>query len=109
MGVTASASSQSSHTITCSMFPWDDRGDGRPTDTKLLNTLAPVLVAHRLLTHAHRHCNICYFYAGCLTKESPIAENLISVRAYTDQCVGGEIDDFQLTRSLMMAKIEMNR
>ncbi|GFO10381.1 hypothetical protein PoB_003688600 [Plakobranchus ocellatus] len=34
------------------MFPWDDRGDGRPTDTTLLNTLAPVLVAHGLLTHA---------------------------------------------------------
>ncbi|GFO47474.1 hypothetical protein PoB_007397900 [Plakobranchus ocellatus] len=50
-GVTASASSQPSHTITCSMFPWDDRGDGRPTDTTLLNTLAPVLVAHGLLTH----------------------------------------------------------
>ncbi|GFO39781.1 histone-lysine N-methyltransferase SETMAR [Plakobranchus ocellatus] len=33
------------------MFPWDDRGDGRPTDTTLLNTLAPVLVAHELLTH----------------------------------------------------------
>ncbi|GFN78267.1 hypothetical protein PoB_000477300 [Plakobranchus ocellatus] len=31
------------------MFPWDDRGDGRPTDTTLLNTLAPVLVAHGLL------------------------------------------------------------
>ncbi|GFN81586.1 hypothetical protein PoB_000809200 [Plakobranchus ocellatus] len=30
---------------------WDDRGDGRPTDTTLLNTLAPVLVAHGLLTH----------------------------------------------------------
>ncbi|GFO29730.1 hypothetical protein PoB_005623500 [Plakobranchus ocellatus] len=50
-GVPASASSQPSHTITCSMFPWDDRGDGRPTDTTLLNTLAPVLVAHGLLTH----------------------------------------------------------
>ncbi|GFO11486.1 hypothetical protein PoB_003799100 [Plakobranchus ocellatus] len=34
------------------MFPWDDRGDGHPSDTTLLNTLAPVLVAHRLLTHA---------------------------------------------------------
>ncbi|GFN93636.1 hypothetical protein PoB_002014200 [Plakobranchus ocellatus] len=33
------------------MFPWDDRGDGRPTVTTLLNTLAPVLVAHGLLTH----------------------------------------------------------
>ncbi|GFO12088.1 hypothetical protein PoB_003859300 [Plakobranchus ocellatus] len=33
------------------MFPWDDRGDGHPSDTTLLNTLAPVLVAHRLLTH----------------------------------------------------------
>ncbi|GFN78329.1 hypothetical protein PoB_000483500 [Plakobranchus ocellatus] len=50
-GVTASASSQPSHTITCSMFPWDDRGDGHPSDTTLLNTLAPVLVAHGLLTH----------------------------------------------------------
>ncbi|GFO09010.1 hypothetical protein PoB_003551500 [Plakobranchus ocellatus] len=50
-GVTASASSQPSHTITCSMFPWDDRGDGHPSDTTLLNTLAPVLVAHELLTH----------------------------------------------------------
>ncbi|GFN90927.1 hypothetical protein PoB_001743300 [Plakobranchus ocellatus] len=28
-----------------------DRGDGRPTDTTLLNALAPVLVAHGLLTH----------------------------------------------------------
>ncbi|GFN84290.1 hypothetical protein PoB_001079600 [Plakobranchus ocellatus] len=28
-----------------------DRGDGRPTDTTLLNTLAPVLVAHGLLTY----------------------------------------------------------
>ncbi|GFO01768.1 hypothetical protein PoB_002827300 [Plakobranchus ocellatus] len=45
-------SSQPSHTITCSMFPWDDRGDGRPTDTTLLNTPAPVLVAHGLLTHS---------------------------------------------------------
>ncbi|GFO43451.1 hypothetical protein PoB_006995600 [Plakobranchus ocellatus] len=35
------------------MFPWDDRGDGHPTDTTLLNTLAPVLVAHGLLTHDH--------------------------------------------------------
>ncbi|GFO13169.1 hypothetical protein PoB_003967400 [Plakobranchus ocellatus] len=34
------------------MFPWDDRGDGHPSDTTLLNTLAPVLVAHGLLTHA---------------------------------------------------------
>ncbi|GFO11112.1 hypothetical protein PoB_003761700 [Plakobranchus ocellatus] len=51
MGVTASASSQPSHTITCSMFPWYDRGDGHPSDTTLLNTLAPVLVAHGLLTH----------------------------------------------------------
>ncbi|GFO27692.1 hypothetical protein PoB_005419700 [Plakobranchus ocellatus] len=50
-GVPASASSQPSHTITCSMFPWDDRGDGHPSDTTLLNTLAPVLVAHGLLTH----------------------------------------------------------
>ncbi|GFO33869.1 hypothetical protein PoB_006037400 [Plakobranchus ocellatus] len=50
-GVTASASSQPSHTIMCSMFPWDDRGDSHPTDTTLLNTLAPVLVAHGLLTH----------------------------------------------------------
>ncbi|GFN96388.1 hypothetical protein PoB_002289400 [Plakobranchus ocellatus] len=33
------------------MFPWDDRGDGHPSDTTLLNTLAPVLVAHGLLTH----------------------------------------------------------
>ncbi|GFO38718.1 hypothetical protein PoB_006522300 [Plakobranchus ocellatus] len=33
------------------MFPWDDRGDGHPSDTTLLNTLAPVLVAHELLTH----------------------------------------------------------
>ncbi|GFO04903.1 hypothetical protein PoB_003140800 [Plakobranchus ocellatus] len=33
------------------MFPWDDRRDGRPTDTTLLNTLAPMLVAHGLLTH----------------------------------------------------------
>ncbi|GFO09100.1 hypothetical protein PoB_003560500 [Plakobranchus ocellatus] len=51
MGVTALVSSQPSHTITCSMFPWDNRGDGRPTDTTLLNTLAPVRVAHGLLTH----------------------------------------------------------
>ncbi|GFO04350.1 hypothetical protein PoB_003085500 [Plakobranchus ocellatus] len=28
-----------------------DRGDGHPSDTTLLNTLAPVLVAHGLLTH----------------------------------------------------------
>ncbi|GFO03700.1 hypothetical protein PoB_003020500 [Plakobranchus ocellatus] len=35
------------------MFPWDDRGDGHPSDTTLLNTLAPVLVAHGLLTHVH--------------------------------------------------------
>ncbi|GFO03131.1 hypothetical protein PoB_002963600 [Plakobranchus ocellatus] len=33
------------------MLPWDDRGDGHPSDTTLLNTLAPVLVAHELLTH----------------------------------------------------------
>ncbi|GFO29725.1 hypothetical protein PoB_005623000 [Plakobranchus ocellatus] len=33
------------------MFPWDDRGDGHPSDTTLLNTLAPVLVAHGLLIH----------------------------------------------------------
>ncbi|GFO08026.1 hypothetical protein PoB_003453100 [Plakobranchus ocellatus] len=33
------------------MFPWDDHGDGHPSDTTLLNTLAPVLVAHGLLTH----------------------------------------------------------
>ncbi|GFO13818.1 hypothetical protein PoB_004032300 [Plakobranchus ocellatus] len=26
------------------MFPWDDRGDGHPSDTTLLNTLAPVLM-----------------------------------------------------------------
>ncbi|GFN83538.1 hypothetical protein PoB_001004400 [Plakobranchus ocellatus] len=51
-GVPASASSQPSHTITCSMFPWDDRGNGHPSDTTLLNTLAPVLVAHGLLTHS---------------------------------------------------------
>ncbi|GFN93651.1 hypothetical protein PoB_002015700 [Plakobranchus ocellatus] len=36
------------------MFPWDDRGDGHPSDTTLLNTLAPVLVAHGLLTHASK-------------------------------------------------------
>ncbi|GFO30414.1 hypothetical protein PoB_005691900 [Plakobranchus ocellatus] len=35
------------------MFPWDDRGDGHPSDTTLLNTLAPVLVAYGLLTHVH--------------------------------------------------------
>ncbi|GFO25832.1 hypothetical protein PoB_005233700 [Plakobranchus ocellatus] len=35
------------------MFPWDDRGDGHPSDTTLLNTLAPVLVAHGLLTHVY--------------------------------------------------------
>ncbi|GFO16997.1 hypothetical protein PoB_004350200 [Plakobranchus ocellatus] len=40
--------------MTCSMFPWDDRGDGHPSDTTLLNTLAPVLVAHGLLTHVHK-------------------------------------------------------
>ncbi|GFN97395.1 hypothetical protein PoB_002390100 [Plakobranchus ocellatus] len=51
VGVTVAASSQPSHTITCSMFPWDDRGDGHPSDTTLLNTLAPVLVPHGLLTH----------------------------------------------------------
>ncbi|GFO10632.1 hypothetical protein PoB_003713700 [Plakobranchus ocellatus] len=33
------------------MFPWDDLGDGHPTDTTLPNTLAPVLVAHGRLTH----------------------------------------------------------
>ncbi|GFO09964.1 hypothetical protein PoB_003646900 [Plakobranchus ocellatus] len=59
-GVTASASSQGSHTITCFMFSWDDRGDGRPTDTTLLNTLAPVLVVHGLLTHGKKnHSIIC--------------------------------------------------
>ncbi|GFN78374.1 hypothetical protein PoB_000488000 [Plakobranchus ocellatus] len=47
----ASASSQPLHAITCSMFSWDDRGDGHPTHITLLNTLAPVLVAHGLLTH----------------------------------------------------------
>ncbi|GFO14621.1 hypothetical protein PoB_004112600 [Plakobranchus ocellatus] len=50
-GGMASASSQPSHTITCWMFPWDDRKDSRPTDTALLNTLALVLVAHGLLIH----------------------------------------------------------
>ncbi|GFO45013.1 fatty acid-binding-like protein 5 [Plakobranchus ocellatus] len=39
------------------MFPWDDRGDGHPSDTTLLNTLAPVLIAHGLLTHdGSMHC-----------------------------------------------------
>ncbi|GFO03220.1 hypothetical protein PoB_002972500 [Plakobranchus ocellatus] len=36
------------------MFPWDDRGDGRSTNTTLLNTLAPVLVAHGLLIHENK-------------------------------------------------------
>ncbi|GFO42087.1 hypothetical protein PoB_006859200 [Plakobranchus ocellatus] len=48
----ASASSQPSHTIRYSMFPWNNRGDGRPTDTTLLNTLAPMPVALKLLTHS---------------------------------------------------------
>ncbi|GFO02804.1 hypothetical protein PoB_002930900 [Plakobranchus ocellatus] len=47
MTVRTSSSSQPSHTITGSMFPWGDgRGDGRPTDNTMLNTQAPVLVAH---------------------------------------------------------------
>ncbi|GFO23929.1 hypothetical protein PoB_005043400 [Plakobranchus ocellatus] len=37
--------------MTFFIFPWDDRGDGRPTDTPLLYTLAPVLKANGLLTH----------------------------------------------------------
>ncbi|GFO05071.1 lysosomal alpha-glucosidase protein [Plakobranchus ocellatus] len=37
--------------ITCSMFPWDYRGDSRPTDITLLRTLAPVFAAHELLTY----------------------------------------------------------
>ncbi|GFO19044.1 hypothetical protein PoB_004554900 [Plakobranchus ocellatus] len=65
--MTASASSQPSHTITCSMFPWDDRGDGHPSDTTLLNTLAPVLVAHGLLTHVHKKV-ISGFQTICQTR-----------------------------------------
>ncbi|GFO45616.1 hypothetical protein PoB_007212100 [Plakobranchus ocellatus] len=49
-GVTVSTSSLQSHALMCSIFPWDDRGDGRSTDTTLLNPLTPVLVAHGLLT-----------------------------------------------------------
>ncbi|GFN94839.1 hypothetical protein PoB_002134500 [Plakobranchus ocellatus] len=45
------------------MFPWDDRGDGHPSDTTLLNTLAPVLVAHGLLTHESG--TPTYVYRGC--------------------------------------------
>ncbi|GFO03237.1 hypothetical protein PoB_002974200 [Plakobranchus ocellatus] len=53
------------------MFPWDDRGDGHPSDTTLLNTLAPVLVAHGLLTHVDNKV-ISGFQAICQTR-GPVA------------------------------------